>query len=437
MCSQEEAIDRQRFNELSLLESTNFSASVSKAHPKERIPHPKRCVKKYRRSAAGGGVTGIGDRDGMDSRDGRDGMGEAATGTIRRRRNIHDLEVTVNYLLGIIFCTQSSAPSTKSKDKDAFRVSLLQSVLFVDDRIRAVQVDLTTLLGETTTTTDNSHNHDYTSIRSVRQIQARILRYHLLSQYLLSNLSSKKYEWKFGHKALTTAISSYLATWNSTEQELKCDRVHGDGDGDSDDEDIAQLDEVISYITLLHVASILNSGEPSIQPYTSTTSQHKFCGLSCEDGHGMAAILGLFRKYCPKNKRERGVGMGRRKTETETKTALTLASFPKYQWSLKIASDVENGNYLSLIRFFMTSPDSPKNSMNDDSRWKIIARCCVAQVMPVIRIGLLRLYNKSFMKQEKVKDYDVSTTIGSIIHLLYIINFCLCGGILMIYKDVL
>mmetsp|Transcript_19790 Transcript_19790/g.29634 ORF Transcript_19790/g.29634 Transcript_19790/m.29634 type:complete len:528 (-) Transcript_19790:11-1594(-) len=358
MCSEEEAVDRQRFNELSLLESTIMNRSSSKAHPKERIPHPKRCVKKYRRSAAGGGVI---------------------TNGTEVRRNIHKLEATVNYLLGVIFPAQSSSPS--AQPEDIFRVSLLQSVLFVDDRIRAVQVDLTTLLGEGITVT---------TIRSVRHIQAKILRYHLLSQYLLSNLSSKKYEWKFGHKALTTAISSYLSTWSSMGQELEHD-VH-----ENSDADIAQLDEIISYITLLHVASILYSREPSIQSYTSAVSQQqKFCGLACEDGNGMSAILGLFRKYCPKKERRK-----------------IVIAFPKYQWSLKIASDVENGNYLSLIRFFKSTPrmseQNQVNSINDNTRWKIIARCCVAQVMPVIRIGLLRLYNKSFMKQEKVKDHDLA-----------------------------
>lgn len=366
MCSPEESVDRERFNEISLLECTNSSRN---GHPKSRVPDPMRCVKKYRRSAAGGGV--------VDTLNGNENCG----------RSIRDLEVTVNYLLGIVFSTQSS---TMSKEKDIERVSLLQAALFVDDRIRAVQVDLTTLLGQPT---DNSCE----LLHQIRNIQAKILRYHLVSQHLLSSFSSKDYEWKFGHKALTTAISSYLATWNHqfTDEELANDYM---------DADIAQLDEIISYVTLLHVSSMLNACEASIQPFYASSAQHqKWCGFLCEDGQGMSALQGLYRKYCHKQFM----------TPNNNKHQEGQFQFPKYQWALRIACDVENGNYLSVIRslsFERTSQEKQRVSFDAGDRWQIFSRCCVAQVMPLIRIGLMRLYNKSFMKEEKVKDDDVSST---------------------------
>lgn len=351
MCTSHEASERKRFNEISVLECTNSSQN-----PKDRIPNPMSCVKKYRRSAAGGGA--------QDTYDGDD-------------RSIHDLEVTVNYLLGIVFSTQSSMTSHQSSEDDIHRVALLQAVLFVDDRIRAIQVDLTTLLGKPT-------NDLCKLLHQIRNIQAKILRYHLLSHHLLSTYSSKEYEWKFGHKALTTAISSYLATWNRefTEEELANDYM---------DEDIGQLDEIMSFVTLLHIASMLNLREASIQSYyASLSQQQKWCGFPCEDGQGMSALLGLYRKYCHKQ---------------------FNFQFPKYRWALTIASDVENGNYLSVIRSLTQVKESqtkePKD-LKEIDRWNILSRCCMAQVMPVIRIGLVRLYNKSFMKEEKVKDDDVS-----------------------------
>jgi hypothetical protein len=403
----EEAADRRRFKELSLLECTDSSRT---AHPKDRIPDPNRCVKKYRRSAAGGGVDDNGKKG---------------------KRSLDDLEVTVDYLLGIIFSTQTSTPSSSSSSTSSskdnnnnnnFRVSLLQAVIFVDDRIRAIQVDLTTLMGEPTTDMNKI-------IHKVRNIQTKILRYHLLSQHLLSNLSSKQYEWKFGHKALTTAITSFLATWNKQnsynqkQKEQHQDEVQNDIS--NDENSIAQLDEIMSYTTLLHIASILNSREASIQPYISTmTQQHKWCGLTCEDGQGMAAVLGLYRKYCPvqNQKRKEIFSNNHHNNDNDNRNTkggdnITSSSFPKYFWALKIASDVENGNYLSIIRLLAASSSyqkqelkerKQKDLLNDETRWNIMTRCCMAQVMPVIRIGLLRLYNKSFMKQEKVRDDDVS-----------------------------
>jgi hypothetical protein len=328
MCSSDEAMDRERFNELSVLECTN---DTIKANPKHRIGHPNRCVKKYRRSAAAGGV--------HNKR--------------KQSRSLDDLETTVNYLLGVIFCTQTSSPS------GTFQVSLLQSVLFVDDRIRAVQVDLTTMMGQSSSMIRSSDD-----IRQVRNIQAKILRYHLLSQHLLSDFTSKEYEWKFGHKALTTAITSYFATWD-----LPCH---------NNEKEFEILDEIMSYSTLLHIASIVASSEPSVQTYLgATSSMYKWRGLACEDGHGVSAILGIYRKYC-QNKDH--------------------SFFPKYHWALRIATSIENGNYLSAIRHL---------SVNSNEG-KVLSRCCVSEVMPLIRIGLLRLYNKSFMKREKIFDEDVS-----------------------------
>ena len=370
MCSSEEAHQRQRFKELSPLECT---ASSYKAHPRDRIPDPNKCVKKYRRSAAGGGVDGHANGHG-------------------NRRSLDELEITVNYLLGIIFSTQ------KSSNEDNDRFSLLESVLFVDDRIRAVQVDLTIFMGQNqlhepkTTFINGRQNHNNNnSILKIRNIQAKIVRYHLLSQYLLSTLTSKQYEWKFGHKALTTAISSYLATWDNFKND--------DYTIDQEEKDIIQLDEIMSYTTLLHVASTIYSKEPSIQSYDTSASKQKWHGLQCEDGCGMASVLTLYRRYIPIHNSRRKKGI------------TALSCFPKYQLAVRIAGDIDSGNYLSAIRLLTESESTSLKHispfLDERSRWQILARCCMSQVMPALRIGLLRLYNKSFMKQEKVKDDDV------------------------------
>ncbi len=272
------------------------------------------------------------------------------------------MEITVNYLLGLIFSTQTSC------EKSTFRATLLQTVLFVDDRIRAVQVDLTTLMAH------QNNNDNEQNMSRIRKLQLKVIRYHLLSQHLLSNLSPRQYEWKFGHKALTTAITAFYATYETHQDSI-------------DSEDGAMLDEVMGYSTLLHLASVVYARESSIQSYNCTSSNQKWCGLSCDDGHGMSAVLQFYRKYCPSNKH--------------------LSFFPKYEWALKVGRDFENGNYLSVIRLLTTSAERVDHA--ESVSWKILARCCLAQVMPSLRIGLLRYYNKSFMKEEKVQDDDVST----------------------------
>ena len=379
MCSADEADDRQRYNEISIFECSNPN-DTTLVNPKLRKSDPYKCIKKYRRSAAGGGVEGYNSDNSS------------------YRRSFEDLDQTVNYLLGIIFSTQTT------DEKSGFRASLLQTVLFIDDRIRAVQVDLTTLMGKGM---DNFRSN----ISLIRKIQLKILRYHLLSQHLLSNLSTNKYEWKFGQKALTTAITSYFATWD----------VQNENNSAQDDMD---LDEVMCYSSLLHVASIINSRETSIQSYNCSVSKQKWCGLTCEDGHGMSAILSLYRKY----------GLFVKRGFVNNDSSIPLSSFPKYQWALRIAADVETGNYLSVIRLLKTEASDDNYFLNKQNKWKILARCCMAQAMPTLRIGLLRCYNKGFMKEEKVKDHDVSKNMSKKFLHLNPYAHCLVLNIILLHS---
>jgi hypothetical protein len=93
-------------------------------------------------------------------------------------------------------------------------------------------------------------------------------------------------------------------------------------------------------------------------------------------------------------------------------------SLPRYHWALSIAGAIESDNLLSAMRLLAPKP-SEEEKIDDESRWKIIARCCIAQAIPLMRIGIMRRYNKSFGKQEKVRDDDVSpckqlgTNVGS------------------------
>lgn len=341
MCSSDEALERASFKELSSFECT---ALTYKLTPRDRVPDPMKCVKKYRRNAAGGGV---GSKKNSCQSD--------------WKRSLHDLLLSTDYLLGRIFARQQS-------DGMHEKEPLVKAVNFVDDRIRAIQVDLTTLLGSIS-------DVDGRSLGVVREIQLKIIRYHILSRYLLSSLDAKdKYEWKFADTALTTAITCFLATYHNRPR---------------NEVEINLLDEVLSYASLLHVAAIVRRNELAVPP-TSVTGQS--CGIALENGEGFSAILGLYRKYAINN------------SDKGLKSCGEL--YPKYASALKIAICIDSGDFLSVLKTLNSR--KPGALISGEERWMILTRCCMAQAIPIIRMGLVRRYNKSFGKQEKVRGEDVS-----------------------------
>lgn len=323
MCSENEALDRSSHKELSSFEST---IDTYKLLPTKRIPDPSLCVKKYRRSAAGGGVKIY---------------------QHEKNRSMEQLELTIDFLM----CVWSQQKSRMEMQKALF----LQTVNFVDDRIRAVQVDLTKLLGRLNV------DERIKICSRVRRLQATLIRYNILTHYLLSNLNASKYEWKFAHTALTTSVSSYFSTLQ-----------HRD-----DDIDLEELDEIMSYASLLHLATVIRAQESAV-PLGSSTGQQ--CGLTLSDGSGISSLLGLYRKFLGEN------------------TFSNMSKLKKYRWALDLASEYEIGNYLVMLR---------KLQDGNESQWRTLSRCCIAQVLPIIRIGLMRQYNKTFGKQEKVPGKDL------------------------------
>ena len=376
MCSSIEANDRTQHKELSIFECT---LETTTRPFNQRRPDGTKCIKKYRRSAAGGGT--------------RTYNGEA------RHRSLATMEQTVEYLLRVILSRQSSCPNMASQ-------SLVHAVNFVDDRVRAVQVDLTTLLGSYSSRGRRISSHMWSR---VGRIQARLIRYNLVIQYLLSDLDGKQYEWKFARTALTTCLTSYLDTWNN-DQGLE-----------RGDDDWEELDEMLSYTALLHISTVLNKRELAV-PSGSTLRQQ--CGLERQEGEGMSAILGLAQKYCYQKRRCLDGKVPELEEEKEEGGSYLKQSFPKYHWALQFAIAVDTGNYVKCIRILKEDIEGRENEDGDtnpylmrlhlsltvQARWKILSRCCMAQIMPIVRIGLIRYYNKSFMKKEQIQGPDVSGT---------------------------
>jgi hypothetical protein len=193
---------------------------------------------------------------------------------------------------------------------------------------------------------------------------------------MLSDFDTKKYEWKFADTALTTAITSFLATYD--------DRTISRAETEL-------LDEVLSYVSLLHLATVVRRNElPLLE---STLSGQISCGLTIGNGEGSTAILSLYRKYV----------VNRCGKLNDCKDF-----YPKYSMALKIAVFIETGDFLSVLKYL--SPVEHRFSINAEERWMILSRCCMAQAIPILRMGLLRRYNKCFGKEERVRGDDVSTT---------------------------
>jgi hypothetical protein len=312
-------------------------------------------VKKYRRSAAGGGATVP------------DGG---------KPRSVAQLDTTVHYLLGHVLTT---APF----DVDCHH-SLAQVAAFVDDRLRAVQVDLTI---QTPTMEANSNSKH---LILVQRMEARMARYGLLVTYLLSNLDNRsKYEHAFGQTALDVAIDACLR-WSI----LACRTVVDDDENNP----MHILDEILSYAALRHVAGIITSHETALPPSFSSGSSNK--------GGGYSSLLLLYQTHCmshtadqPKNTPPGLIIVPEEDHET----------FPKFKFALQVAALADGGNYNGLLKQLALSSASQVTTKDQDHvMWKTRCRLCLAPALIAIRIGAVRQYNKSFGKLEKIPASNVS-----------------------------
>ena len=204
MCSEEECRDRQLAMEVSEWEATSDTFFKP---PKARIMDPCLAVSKYRRSAAGTKQ--------------------------RKPRKLTQLLQTWKHLQQIMLHQKIHTDQTPR----AWAVV----ASFLDDRIRAIQVDLVV------------------SQQVSGALQVQFVRYQLISLYLLAGVSRTIFEPKFAKLALMTALVAY---WN-------------DADSDRHDDD-----EILCYTTLCHVAATLSDsswveGETTLAPYRQHASKDR------------------------------------------------------------------------------------------------------------------------------------------------------------------
>lgn len=180
MCSAAECIERQSSGEISVFESKcpPPTSIYDSTHPNKekqqngrRIVDPRFAMTKYRRSAAGGD-----------------------TKNRSLPRSSEQLQCCLSHLEYILCHQQRVSSGTNNcnveMDCHSFpKQTFAGTVSFVEDRIRAMQVDMVL-----------SQTHS-------AALQYRMVRCHMLILYILGTFPT--YETRFGEKALMTALTNY------------------------------------------------------------------------------------------------------------------------------------------------------------------------------------------------------------------------------------
>jgi len=381
MCSMLEGQDRQDHMELSELESTVETYSLA---PKQRKADPKLCVKKYRRSAAGGG--------------------SAFSEQLKHQskvRSVIDLVTTMDHLLNCVLATQKTHTCMKP-------FPFCKVVHFVDDRIRAVQVDYVT---------HYYYNNNKTAIvlseeltMSIIRMQCSILNYHLLVGYLLTEMPSHKFEPKFNVQAMRT---SFAHATENLQRYVESDhrQVHRE-------EALSLLDEVMCYESLLHLCAVI------VEEASSTITNESFTSrpwMFIDQGPSLTSIESLIRPSLF------------RKLIISDQPLSSL--FPKWTWSLRLTAAYANGNYVQLLRLFSSGQsncmdtgktiNSSYNNRQEDiiqigmkqlsvsqneplNAWITRCKFCIAPALSIIRINAIQQWNSAFMKSERVNSSDLA-----------------------------
>ncbi|KAL3776691.1 hypothetical protein ACHAWO_003104 [Cyclotella atomus] len=356
-----------------LMQSSNANttpmSTAKKASRTRPNFHPQLVIKKYRRSAAGGGVNE---------------QSESA-------RTLDQLNGTVDYLMRLFahqmppdVSNNGNAWNQNNSTCDQRQSTLCDTVNFIDDRLRAVQKDLVMLVGDLedsssgTNITLELENGEAKTI--LRKMQAKMVRYNILALYLLSEVPADKFQVKFGAVALRTCFTSYLNLSRSLHDEYN-------DQNDAFVEELRTQDEIMSYVALFHMSAVLRSEETALPPPSSSSVSSS---LLEESGCGWGALFSTFAKYV---------------VSCEKKgSRLVVDLYPRWRWTIELASSAQTGNYQRYFDLLEHGPTYSTNAYktHHNARFLILARCCCSSSLNLARLSQLRRYNHAFGKGEKV-----------------------------------
>ena len=266
----------------------------------------------------------------------------SAAGTLRvqydgKHRSIPDLVTTVNYLLFHVFTNRCAHKSTQEPQ------NLCTVVEFVNDRLRAVQVDL------------SSHRY-LNGSKQVTILLARMVRYYIIVSYLLCELKAPKFDSKLHSQQLEACISLFrlnLASFCNHNDWRDC---------------IALVDEVLSYSCILSACS----------------GEMRQSALSIELSDLISSLQTIAR-------------LGNNGDENNSRINV-FGLFPRMKSTIDLLLAIERNDYIQVLHKILSSGD----------RWSVLARCCFVPMLDEFRSNVLEVWNKSWMKGQRVTDKEVS-----------------------------
>ena len=344
MCPRDECTSRVRTKEISMYERPSFTTSPSSSSSSSLSFDPCKVITKYRRSVAAVSIQG----------------------NNKTIRSPSSLATTIQYLMHHIYIRivhQSSSFRSKLE--------------FIEDRIRAVQVELVQQQASSSLLSSSE-------MQTIQKtIQYNITKYYIITLYIMSEDANTaaatttnqcKYETTFAQRALQTSIYSYLnyiettATTTSSSNSSKM----------MDDEMMAYFLLTQFNQQLLQQSLPQNDDEYSTFWYNVTESYRKLTSSSSLDDNAANQLL--------------------------------LLQQPFTRYVLDIIRHYVNGQYqtaLQMIRYVASSSSRTTDSSSyyttgDWRRFRIVLRCSLAATYVRMRYQIITVWNRSARPNEVV-----------------------------------
>lgn len=335
MCTKAECEERQTSGEISMFESmwpppaTNNNngapspRGVQSSKQSRRIVDPHYAMTKYRRSAAG-----------------FDEKNRAPS------RSIEQLECCLSQLEYILSYQQKPPPTTTGNTKHPPfpQQTLCGTVGFVEDRIRAIQVDMVV------------------SQQQSAAVQYRIVKCHILILYLLANVAT--YESTFGQQALSAALTNYWEEQHQLGEDLQ----------ENHQQDQERDDDILCIMALSQLSQYYTSG-----------GQHN------DNDESLSFLLDYYRR----NVQVRRQNLGDFPNFQWALQLVHLAVMGRPQSILRQLAEL-GGDSRS------------NNIVKCSVETAVLLRCCAAPVIDILRFQALDQYNKAYMKGEKVHTKELA-----------------------------
>ena len=277
-----------------------------------------------------------------------------------RRRTLSDLEITVQYLIFSIFCRLAPLACHCQSSSTSNSFTVYDVVEFVHDRLRAVQVDLTS-------------NRYLSGSPRVISMLARMIRYYFLAGYLLQG--NKKFDMKLHSQQVEACLSLFqlnLSNFDITRL-LFSKKKYNNDDAYSNDLTtmcvINTIDEILCYSLFFSQLEQLKNDKSCSHQIKNVTEL-------------ISTIMG-----------------------TSFKNNGFLSLFTRVKFSIDLIAAIQNDlDYDRYFKLLSTRDD-------DNNRWKVISRAIMVRSSNMVRTRALKILNKSLMKGEKIAKHEVARII--------------------------